>query len=395
MYELYPYFTNDGSVGLFSPDADDIYHSTYGALTEAYEKFILPSNLKNFLEKISEIKILDICFGIGYNTKSFLNFIYNETIGSNNIKHIDKVYGDNIKRKVFIHAIDIDKNLAHLSPFFVTDKKKRKNNKLSFEQEKIQRMLSDKITQHFELKQEVNILLGEKLFPYIDSETEEVLFSQKYSEYFDKYMRGLFKLYKNKTHKTTLQRAFVSFLHNIYYHHLSTCYKNASNALKLLDFDFRLSIEDARQAVKNDINKYNYIFLDAFTPVKCPCLWTVDFFKLLYEHLEDDGMILTYSNSALVRNAFLNAGFYVGKIYSESAQKFTGTIAVKNKVLIKHELSEYDLGLMKTKAGIFYHDENLTLDNEAIIASHKIEVENSTLMSSSKYIKQHRRNNEV
>ena len=44
MYELYPYFTNDGSVGLFSPEADDIYHSTYGALSEAYEKFILPAN---------------------------------------------------------------------------------------------------------------------------------------------------------------------------------------------------------------------------------------------------------------------------------------------------------------------------------------------------------------
>lgn len=51
MYELYPYFTNDGSVGLFSPEADDIYHSTYGALTEAYEKFIIPLDLKNFLEK--------------------------------------------------------------------------------------------------------------------------------------------------------------------------------------------------------------------------------------------------------------------------------------------------------------------------------------------------------
>ena len=42
---------------------------------------------------------------------------------------------------------------------------------------------------------------------------------------------------------------------------------------------------------------------------------------------------------------------------------------------------------MKTKAGIFYHDEDLTLDNEAIINAHKIEVENSKLMSSSKFIK--------
>lgn len=395
MYKLYPYFTNDGSTGLFSPDADDIYHSTYGALTEAYEKFILPSDLKNFLQKNSEIKVLDICFGIGYNTKSFLNFIYNETIGDNNIKHIDKLYSNNIKRKIFIHAIDIDKNLAHLSPFFVTDKKKRKNNKLSFEQEKIQRMLSDKITSYFELKKEINILLGEKLFADIDSETERLLFDKKYSQYFDKYMSGLYKLYKNKTYKTNHLWGFISFLHNIYYHHLSTCYKNASNALKLLDFDFKLSIEDARCAIKNDNNKYNYIFLDAFTPVKCPCLWTVDFFKLLYEHLEDNGMILTYSNSAQVRNAFLNAGFYIGKIFSESAQKFTGTIAVKNKSLIKHELTEYDLGLMKTRAGIFYRDENLTLDNEAIIASHKIEVENSNLISSSKYIKQYRRNNGI
>ena len=49
MYELFPYFTNDGSVGLYSPKDDDIYHSTYGALSEAYEKFILPANLNEFL----------------------------------------------------------------------------------------------------------------------------------------------------------------------------------------------------------------------------------------------------------------------------------------------------------------------------------------------------------
>lgn len=390
MYKLYPYFTNDGSVGLFSLDADDIYHSTYGALTEAYEKFILPADLKNYFKKNNEIKILDICFGIGYNTKSFLNFIYNEAIDNDNIKSIDKLDSDNIKRKVFIHAIDTDKNLALLSPFFVANKKHRKNNKLNFEQEKIQRMLSDKITPHFELKKEISILLAKKLFPLVDNEVESILFAKEYNEYFDKDLKALYRFYKSKTYITNLLRRLNTFLHNIYYRHLSTCYKKAMNALKLLDFNFKLSIDDARVAIQKDNNKYNFIFLDAFTPVKCPCLWTVDFFKLLYERLEDDGMILTYSNSALVRNAFINAGFYVGKIYSESAKKFTGTIAVKKEALIKHELSEYDLGLMKTKAGIFYRDKNLSLDNEAIIASHKIEVENSKLISSSKYIKSYR-----
>ena len=80
MYELYPYFTNDGSVGLFSPEADDIYHSTYGALTEAYEKFIFPAEIEKYFETHSEIKVLDICYGIGYNTKSFLNFLLEKNI---------------------------------------------------------------------------------------------------------------------------------------------------------------------------------------------------------------------------------------------------------------------------------------------------------------------------
>ena len=397
MYKLYPYFTNDGSVGLFSPDADDIYHSTYGALTEAYEKFILPSNFKDYLKKNNEIKILDICFGIGYNSKSFLNyllnFIYNETIDTNKIKNIDKIYTNNKKYKVYIHALDNDKNLALLSPFFVTNKKILKNNNLSFYNEKIKKMLCDKTEPKYILRKEVNILLLQKMISQIDEEVIRILNSKEYAPYFDKMMINLlprFGLLKNSNGILYPVCYLVSFLHNIYYKYISSSYKNAVNALKLLDFNFDLEIDDARQIVKNDSTLYNYVFLDAFTPAKCPCLWTTDFFKELYRLLHEDGMILTYSNSAAVRNAFINAGFYVGKIFSESLNKFTGSIAVKNKSLIKYELSEYDLGLLKTKAGIFYRDENLNLANESILLRHQKDVENSNLISSSKYIKMHK-----
>ena len=396
MYKLFPYFTNDGSVGLFSPDADDIYHSTYGALTEAYEKFILPSNLKNFLKKNNEIKILDICFGIGYNSKSLINyvldFLYNEPIYTDKNKYTGKIDTNNKKFKIYIHAIDNDKNLAYLSPFFISNKKNIKNNKILFHQEKIERMLAKKTVQKYKLKQEVNFLLLEKIIDNIDSESISILSDKKYSQFFDKEIKGFLKFYYNNRSVYTTLSKLSAFLHNIYYKYISSGYKMALKALKLIDFNFNLNIADARQAIKNDNEKYNYIFLDAFTPVKCPCLWTVDFFKLLYSRLDENGMILTYSNSALVRNAFKHAGFYVGKIFSESANKFTGTIAVKNKALIKYELSEYDLGLMKTKAGIFYHDKDLSLDNEAIIALHEKEVEKSNLISSSKYIKQFKRN---
>ena len=75
MYEFHPYFTNDGSVGLYNKEYDDIYHSAKGALTEAYEKFVLPLDFENLL-KNNTVKVLDICYGIGYNSKSFLNYIF-------------------------------------------------------------------------------------------------------------------------------------------------------------------------------------------------------------------------------------------------------------------------------------------------------------------------------
>lgn len=250
----------------------------------------------------------------------------------------------------------------------------------------------------------MNILLLQKVLNKIDNNTISILYDKKYRQYFDLKMIRLFEFYQNNKSIYTPLRRLKAFLHNIYYKYLSKGYKKASKCLELLDFDFNLEINDARQAIMNDTNKYNFVFLDAFTPTKCPCLWSIDFFKLLYEHLEDGGLILTYSNSAQVRNCFLNAGFIVKKIFSKNQNKFTGTVAIKphtdvsqnnretnyNTELI-HDLSDYDLGLMKSRAGIFYRDKDLSLDNEAIINNHKIEVENSNLISSSKFIKTYKR----
>ena len=414
MYKIYPYFTNDGSVGLYSQADNDIYHSTYGALTEAYEKFILPADLKNFFQKNSEIKILDICFGIGYNSKSFLNFIYNAQIDTDNIlkdKCIGKLYTDNticknsisdaVKNKnlkIYIKAIDTDKILAGLAPFVICNKKNlQKNYKLPFKNEKIEKLLNKPIKNKIKFYEEINLILMMKMFekcPEIFNTPEvfEILKSKKYEQFFAKNYALLAAFYNSQTGLYTPPRCLSTFLHNIYYRYVSTSYKKASKWLKLNDFNFDLKIEDARKELLSDNNLYNFVFLDAFTPAKCPCLWTVDFFKLLYEHLDKDGMILTYSNSAAVRNAFLNAGFFVGKIYTPSSDKFMGTIAVKNKALIKYDLSEYDLSLIKTKAGIFYRDENLNATNEAIIMRHQKDVQNSDLISSSKFIKEYKRN---
>ena len=470
MYDLCLYVTNDGSAGLFSKEADDVYHSALGAASEAYEKFIFPADFKTFLQNHNSIRVLDICFGIGYNSKSFLNFIfqkkiknscyienilspyndmiytdkifdnkYNVQIHSDKIvnnesdtKYNGQIYNDKVcdksnrdksdfshdksfdkKIKILIKAIDVDQTLALLAPFINSDL--NPNMKNQFKNEKISKFShkNSKIN-HFNFlnflrntkkhsksllpksfttyPEAINLFLYDKIvseYPEIikSSEFLELLNNKKYKGYFNHKLCRLLKLNNLSGSNLYLIKGLYTFLHNIYYEYLSERYKNDLKCLKTLDIDFSLKINDARQEIQSDNSEYDFIFLDAFTPSKCPCLWTLDFFQLLYKHLSADGVILTYSNAAPVRNAFILAGFQVGKIYNPVENKFTGTIAAKNKSLIKFALSEFDLGLLKTKAGIVYRDENLTDLNEAIINRRNIEIKNSKLISSTKYHK--------
>lgn len=381
MKNFYPYITNDGSVGLYSIEFDDIYHSTYGAYAEACEKFVLPSDFDFYLKNYDQINVLDICYGIGYNTKSLLQKYYSDTIYSDNI----------LSNKLYIKAVDMEKELMFLSPFF-TCSAKRKPKKQNLPTEKIKHLYSGKIEKQYNYDNFINFLLIEKLrqkFPeFLDF---EVLAEKKMRPFFEKASLDLRDFLVNRGGSDNYLGHLKAFLHNIYYLNISRRYKKALRALKTGVFDIDYECNDARKVIREDNKTYQLIFLDAFTPSKCPCLWTVDFFKLLYEHLDENGRILTYSNSAQIRNAFLAAGFNVGKIYNERIGNYTGTIAVKNKSFIKYNLSEYDLSLMKTRAGIFYRDENLNALNEAILERHKFEVESSPLISSSKFIKEYRK----
>ncbi|MDT8391251.1 MAG: TIGR01212 family radical SAM protein [Lentisphaeria bacterium] len=65
-----PLATGDGSVTFWNPVFKEHYHAKVGAQTEAREKFIIPSGLGDRLRRGTgdEIHLLDICFGLGYNT---------------------------------------------------------------------------------------------------------------------------------------------------------------------------------------------------------------------------------------------------------------------------------------------------------------------------------------
>ncbi|MGB9937043.1 MAG: tRNA (5-methylaminomethyl-2-thiouridine)(34)-methyltransferase MnmD [Methanobacterium sp.] len=115
-------------------------------------------------------------------------------------------------------------------------------------------------------------------------------------------------------------------------------------------------IEDARKIETK--KKYDAIFLDAFSPAKCPELYSLEFFIKLKDLLDDNGVILTYTSAAPVRGAMVKAGLHVGE--GPQFGRSGGTIASKNLKNIKKSLSINDERMIAlSDAGIPFRDPEL------------------------------------
>ncbi|MEO8933447.1 MAG: tRNA (5-methylaminomethyl-2-thiouridine)(34)-methyltransferase MnmD [Xanthomarina sp.] len=63
-----------------------------------------------------------------------------------------------------------------------------------------------------------------------------------------------------------------------------------------------------------DQSKYNLIYFDAFGARVQPELWTESIFKLMFNSLKEDGVLVTYSAKGSVRRAMQTVGFLVEKL---------------------------------------------------------------------------------
>ncbi len=69
--------TGDGSFTFFSAEFDQTYHSSSGAKQEAVFKYALATNLaEKAQESRDRLRILDICYGLGYNSAAALAAIW-------------------------------------------------------------------------------------------------------------------------------------------------------------------------------------------------------------------------------------------------------------------------------------------------------------------------------
>ncbi len=70
-----PKITADGSFTFFSKEFDESFHSHYGARQESFLKFVQPTLLDRKAHS-PQLQILDICYGLGYNTAAALQTIW-------------------------------------------------------------------------------------------------------------------------------------------------------------------------------------------------------------------------------------------------------------------------------------------------------------------------------
>ncbi|BAU11799.1 hypothetical protein LEP3755_23020 [Leptolyngbya sp. NIES-3755] len=280
MTDWIPQLTQDGSYTFFSEEFGEAFHSYQGAKTEAFQKFSDAIDLEQ-RAKQSEIKLLDVCYGLGYNTAAAIEVIRKV----NPICNIE-IYGLELDPTVPIGAAPL---LQHWS----TD---------------VQIVLESLAKQHF---------------------------------YQDDHLKA------------------------------------------------QLLIGDARQTIQQ-LNQFqaDAIFFDPFSPRRCPQLWTIEFFQLVAQCLAPDGKLATYSRSASVRTALIEAGLKIGTIPlgelhlpHDWAQ---GTIATWNSETL-HPLSQMEQEHLNTRAAIPYRDRTLHDSAEEILKRHEQEQRSSKVESTSSW----------
>lgn len=279
-----PQLTNDGSFTFFSEEFGEAFHSRYGAKAEAFEKFAKATCLAE-KAKQSSLCLLDVCYGLGYNTAAALEVIW--TVNPN----------------CFVEVVGLELDatvpLAAIAPSFL-----------------------------------------EQWLP------------------------------KVQTVLTAIAQT----------HHAQTPQVNA-----------QLLIGDARQTIQT-VYESNFqadaIFFDPFSPRRCPQLWTVDFFKYVTRCLAPRGTLATYSRSASVRSAMLEAGLQIGTIPLGETylphEWSQGTVGSFTDQTLQ-PLTQMEQEHLKTRAAIPYRDPSLSSSATEICDRHKAEQSASQLESTSSW----------
>ena len=150
----------------------------------------------------------------------------------------------------------------------------------------------------------------------------------------------------------------------------------------------QLVLGDARVTIQQ-LHQFNFqadaIFLDPFSPRRCPQLWTVEFLQQLASCCAPTGRLATYSCAASVRSALIAAGFKIGPTPPLRGRQ-PGTVASFNEVELP-PLSLRSQEHLQTRAAVPYRDPQLCDPAPVILQRRQTEQQESSLEPSSHWQK--------
>jgi len=99
--------TGDKSITFISSKYDEAYHSLTGAKEEAFKKYSEPCKIKDLAKK-GQVIILDVCFGLGYNSAAAL-----ETALNSNPKCKVKIVALENDEGILKKALELEPEIEH------------------------------------------------------------------------------------------------------------------------------------------------------------------------------------------------------------------------------------------------------------------------------------------
>ena len=164
-----------------------------------------------------------------------------------------------------------------------------------------------------------------------------------------------------------------------------------SGLINTVKFKAELIFGDARQTIQQVIDREfiaDAIFLDPFSPLSCPQLWTVEFIERVAKCCASDGIISTYSCSAAARTAMIKAGLSIANL-TPVGRKAPGTIASFDPTQVP-PLSQQELEHLQTRAAIPYRDPTLSDSMAKIVIRRELEQDDCELETTSQWKKRWR-----
>ncbi|MFM2302919.1 MAG: hypothetical protein RLZZ135_322 [Cyanobacteriota bacterium] len=283
-HQLNPCLTDDGSYTFFSEEFGQTFHSKYGAKAESIYKYAVPTLLAQKANR-GYLRILDVCYGLGYNTAAALSTIWQA----------------NADCVVEVMALELDRAVPIAT-----------------------------IEHH--------------LFADWEAPIPQLLAQLAHHENID------------------IDRVKA-----------------------------QLIFGDARQTIDQIIaQKFqaDAIFLDPFSPLSCPQLWTVEFIDRVARCCAPDGRIATYSCAAAVRTAMRTAGLQIADSIPVG-RKAPGTIASFSPEGLP-PLSQQELEHLQTRAAIPYRDPTLLDSMPTITIRRELEQDDCELETTSQWKKRWR-----